>query len=259
MRFKITDFVCFCTFTGPVLIFPLGTRFGPPSVAPSMRRAFYWVTPLSVDPLFRCLLPIMASKKMSNKCKFEEGEKVLCYEPNPLKTKVLYDSKVNDNILPLFRVSFATFQWTVFVFIFCLGFKSGARKRWPRTPNILQVSHPFSSECKMMNIQRVWYAVFMNSFFRDGILRGIVTWPMSSYWKTPKKIANFKKNWLRKPSWLRKNLHVRLLHRLLKIDDFVSVADICTEKNGRKEWGNQILDSRHQVSCLKILQMKQVQ
>lgn len=123
------------------------TRFGPPSVAPSMLRAFYWVTPLLVDPLFRCLLPIMASKKMSNKCKFEEGEKVLCYEPNPLKTKVLYDSKVNDNILPLFHVSFATFQWTVFVFIFCLGFKSGAWKRWPRTPNILQVSHPFSSEC----------------------------------------------------------------------------------------------------------------
>lgn len=27
--------------------------------------------------------------------KFHEGEKVLCYEPDPTKAKVLYDSKVN--------------------------------------------------------------------------------------------------------------------------------------------------------------------
>jgi len=36
----------------------------------------------------------MAAKKVLTKCKFEEGEKVLCYEPDPAKTKVLYDSKV---------------------------------------------------------------------------------------------------------------------------------------------------------------------
>jgi len=36
----------------------------------------------------------MAAKKVLMKCKFEEGEKVLCYEPDPAKTKVLYDSKV---------------------------------------------------------------------------------------------------------------------------------------------------------------------
>lgn len=29
------------------------------------------------------------------KYKFGEGEKVLCYEPDPTKAKVLYDSKVN--------------------------------------------------------------------------------------------------------------------------------------------------------------------
>ena len=28
------------------------------------------------------------------KIKFSEGERVLCYEPDPSKTKVLYDSKV---------------------------------------------------------------------------------------------------------------------------------------------------------------------
>lgn len=28
------------------------------------------------------------------KLKFSEGEKVLCYEPDPAKTKVLYNSKV---------------------------------------------------------------------------------------------------------------------------------------------------------------------
>ena len=28
------------------------------------------------------------------KVKFSEGERVLCYEPDPSKTKVLYDSKV---------------------------------------------------------------------------------------------------------------------------------------------------------------------
>jgi len=36
----------------------------------------------------------MSAKKVLAKYKFEEGEKVLCYEPDPLKTKVLYDSKV---------------------------------------------------------------------------------------------------------------------------------------------------------------------
>lgn len=36
----------------------------------------------------------MAAKKVMTKCKFDEGEKVLCYEPDPAKTKVLYDSKV---------------------------------------------------------------------------------------------------------------------------------------------------------------------
>ncbi|XP_025415607.1 male-specific lethal 3 homolog [Sipha flava] len=36
----------------------------------------------------------MAMKKVLTKCKFDEGEKVLCYEPDPAKTKVLYDSKV---------------------------------------------------------------------------------------------------------------------------------------------------------------------
>lgn len=29
------------------------------------------------------------------KFKFSEGERVLCYEPDPTKAKVLYDSKVN--------------------------------------------------------------------------------------------------------------------------------------------------------------------
>lgn len=36
----------------------------------------------------------MSAKKVLTKCKFEEGEKVLCYEPDLAKTKVLYDSKV---------------------------------------------------------------------------------------------------------------------------------------------------------------------
>lgn len=29
------------------------------------------------------------------KYKFSEGERVLCYEPDPTKAKVLYDSKVS--------------------------------------------------------------------------------------------------------------------------------------------------------------------
>ncbi|CAH1724149.1 male-specific lethal 3 homolog [Aphis gossypii] len=36
----------------------------------------------------------MFIRKVLTKAKFEEGEKVLCYEPDPAKTKVLYDSKV---------------------------------------------------------------------------------------------------------------------------------------------------------------------
>lgn len=31
--------------------------------------------------------------------KFSEGERVLCYEPDPTKAKVLYDSKVYINFL----------------------------------------------------------------------------------------------------------------------------------------------------------------
>lgn len=39
------------------------------------------------------------------KLKFFEGERVLCYEPDPTKAKVLYDSKVKLN-LPLFGHNF---------------------------------------------------------------------------------------------------------------------------------------------------------
>lgn len=41
------------------------------------------------------------------KCKFGIGEKVLCYEPDPTKAKVLYDSKVSVyyvlNIIPMYQ------------------------------------------------------------------------------------------------------------------------------------------------------------
>lgn len=56
----------------------------------------------------------MAAKKVSTKCKFDEGEKVLCYEPDPAKTKVLYDSKV-------ISFSFITYElwlWLGFQFFF---------------------------------------------------------------------------------------------------------------------------------------------
>lgn len=35
------------------------------------------------------------------KFKFSDGEKVLCYEPDPTKAKVLYDSKVVDTFILL--------------------------------------------------------------------------------------------------------------------------------------------------------------
>lgn len=35
------------------------------------------------------------------KYKFQIGEKVLCYEPDLTKAKVLYDSKVNGNFHPI--------------------------------------------------------------------------------------------------------------------------------------------------------------
>lgn len=43
------------------------------------------------------------------KLKFYDGERVLCYEPDPTKAKVLYDSKVN---------TFGVL--VIFVFVFCL-------------------------------------------------------------------------------------------------------------------------------------------
>ena len=36
--------------------------------------------------------PMVALRKV--KCNFAEGERVLCYEPDPSKAKVLYDSKI---------------------------------------------------------------------------------------------------------------------------------------------------------------------
>lgn len=35
------------------------------------------------------------------KYKFAIGERVLCYEPDPTKAKVLYDSKVSDSCFDL--------------------------------------------------------------------------------------------------------------------------------------------------------------
>lgn len=41
------------------------------------------------------------------KIKFFDGERVLCYEPDPTKAKVLYDSKVNNIlIINCFALSF---------------------------------------------------------------------------------------------------------------------------------------------------------
>lgn len=37
------------------------------------------------------------------KFKFCDGEKVLCYEPDPTKAKVLYDSKVGKSLLEHFK------------------------------------------------------------------------------------------------------------------------------------------------------------
>lgn len=48
----------------------------------------------SVEPLKN----IMVSTR-GLKFKFTDGEKVLCYEPDPTKAKVLYDSKVLDVII----------------------------------------------------------------------------------------------------------------------------------------------------------------
>lgn len=39
------------------------------------------------------------------KLKFTEGEKVLCYEPDPAKTKVLYNSKVRKWLMMYFEVA----------------------------------------------------------------------------------------------------------------------------------------------------------
>lgn len=77
------------------------------SIAPvacyiSIQCGVLWTTPVdSIFVVWRCRLLMMASKKVTNnKCKFDEGEKVLCYEPDPAKTKVLYDSKVFVYFLP---------------------------------------------------------------------------------------------------------------------------------------------------------------
>lgn len=40
----------------------------------------------------------------SIKYKFNENEKVLCYEPDPTKAKVLYDSKVRYYILGPYHI-----------------------------------------------------------------------------------------------------------------------------------------------------------
>lgn len=37
---------------------------------------------------------MVSTRGHSTKYKFSDGEKVLCYEPDPTKAKVLYDSKV---------------------------------------------------------------------------------------------------------------------------------------------------------------------
>lgn len=43
----------------------------------------------------------MVSTRGAPKYKFLDGEKVLCYEPDPTKAKVLYDSKVNNLLFTL--------------------------------------------------------------------------------------------------------------------------------------------------------------
>lgn len=48
----------------------------------------------SVGVQMWCRSSTMASRKNMPRCKYEEGEKVLCYEPDPAKTRVLYNSKV---------------------------------------------------------------------------------------------------------------------------------------------------------------------
>lgn len=45
--------------------------------------------------------------------KFTEGERVLCYEPDPTKAKVLYDSKVT--ILCLFLLTFLNNVFNLYV------------------------------------------------------------------------------------------------------------------------------------------------
>lgn len=42
------------------------------------------------------------------KYKFSVGERVLCYEPDPTKAKVLYDSKVN--ICKIFMKNYKEFE-----------------------------------------------------------------------------------------------------------------------------------------------------
>lgn len=39
------------------------------------------------------------------KFKFSAGEKVLCYEPDPTKAKVLYESKVHKKLIPTAHTS----------------------------------------------------------------------------------------------------------------------------------------------------------
>ena len=57
------------------------------------------------------------------KFKFCDGEKVLCYEPDPTKAKVLYDSKVS---LPRFSLQDRFYKYnqnyTIFVFSFFFNF-----------------------------------------------------------------------------------------------------------------------------------------
>jgi len=50
---------------------------------------FYFFSPASYTPYIFTMVSTRGPK-----FKFSDGEKVLCYEPDPTKAKVLYDSKV---------------------------------------------------------------------------------------------------------------------------------------------------------------------
>lgn len=59
------------------------------------------------------------------KVKFVEGERVLCYEPDPTKAKVLYDSKV------VFTSFFSHMAYLSL--LFWLGFDGGCQQGHTRT------------------------------------------------------------------------------------------------------------------------------